>query len=374
MRAVLALVLVPAPLFAAPPPERARTVDVVLCLDTSGSMDGLIDSAKRKLWAVVNDLAKAEPTPALRVALYSYGNNTYDPARGWVRREVELTTDLDEVYKRVHALRTASAGSTELAARAGRDALAELKWAKEKDALRLIFICGNEPVDQDREVSLESVAERAKGQGVIVNTIYCGSANHQDAAGWAAFATRCGGKFANIDQDRAKAEVAIATPFDAEIARLGQQINATYCWYGVKGGESKDNQLAQDGNAARAAGGVALDRSITKASRLYKLAEADLIDRMQTDKAFDLKQLKEEELPDELKKIKPEARLAFLKKKAEERAEIQKKVSDLSARRAKYLEDEMRKRPKPAAEKALDEALRGILREQAAAKGLSFKD
>jgi von Willebrand factor type A domain len=370
----LALAVVPAPLFAAPPAERARPVDVVLCLDVSSSMDGLIDSAKRKLWAVVNDLAKAEPTPALRVALYSYGNNTYDPARGWVRREVELTTDLDEVYKRVHALRTASAGSTELAARVGRDALAELKWSDDKDALRLVFVCGNELVDQDREVSLESVADRAKAQGVVINTIYCGSANHQDAAGWAAFATRCGGKFANIDQDRARAEVAIKTPFDEEIEKLGMKINDTYCWYGVRGVESRDNQLAQDGNASRAAGGVALERSITKAGRLYKNAEADLIDRMQTDKTFDLKKLNEAELPEELKKLKPEERGAYLKKKADERAEIQKKVGDLTAKRAKYIEDEKKKQPKSAAEKALDEALRGILREQGASKGLKFKE
>jgi hypothetical protein len=349
-------------------------VDVVLCLDTSGSMDGLIDSAKRKLWAVVNDLAKAEPAPVLRVALYSYGNNTYDPARGFVRREVELTTDLDEVYKRIHALRTASAGSSEFHARVARDALAELKWADEKDALRLLFVCGNEPADQDREVSIASVAERAKTKGVVVNTIYCGSANHQDARGWSMFATQCGGKFANIDQERAKAEAVIATPFDVEIAKLGVQINATYCWYGVKGLESKNNQLAQDGNAAQAAGGVALDRSITKAGRLYRNAEADLIDRMQTDKAFDLKKLTEAELPEELRKLKAEDRLAFLRKKADERAEIQKKVADLSARRAKYIEAEKAKAPKPAAEKALDEALKGILREQGAAKGLKFKD
>jgi hypothetical protein len=370
----LAVGLVPTALLAAPAAERPRAVDVVLCLDTSGSMDGLIDSAKRKLWAVVNDLAKAEPAPVLRVALYSYGNNTYDPARGFVRREVELTTDLDEVYKRIHALRTASAGSSEFHARVARDALAELKWADEKDALRLLFVCGNEPADQDREVSIASVAERAKTKGVVVNTIYCGSANHQDARGWSMFATQCGGKFANIDQERAKAEAVIATPFDVEIAKLGVQINATYCWYGVKGLESKNNQLAQDGNAAQAAGGVALDRSITKAGRLYRNAEADLIDRMQTDKAFDLKKLTEAELPEELRKLKAEDRLAFLRKKADERAEIQKKVADLSARRAKYIEAEKAKAPKPAAEKALDEALKGILREQGAAKGLKFKD
>ena len=44
-------------------------------------MNGLIDSAKNKLWDIVNELAKAKPTPNLRVALYSYGHTTYDAAR-----------------------------------------------------------------------------------------------------------------------------------------------------------------------------------------------------------------------------------------------------------------------------------------------------
>jgi hypothetical protein len=372
-----ALTLSPVLAQAAPDPvpaHQARPVDVVLCLDTSNSMDGLIDSAKLRLWAVVNDLAKMDPAPALRVGLYTYGNNTYDRARGWVRKEVDLTTDLDEVYKRVHALRCAAPGSDEYVARVTRDALAELKWADGKDALRLVFICGNEPVDQDREVSLESVADRAKAQGVVINTIYCGSANHPEAAGWSAFAARCGGKFAVIDQDRARAEVVIKTPFDAEIEKLGAKVNETYLWYGLRGEAGRANQLAQDKNAASAAGGVAAERGVTKASRLYRNAEADLIDRMQSEKDFDLKKIKEADLPEELKKLKPEEREAHLKKKADERAEIQKKIADLGARRAKYIEDEKKKQPKPAAEKALDEALRAIIRDQAATKGMKAKE
>src|SRR5215207_10741279 len=93
----VALALVPAALVAAPPAAASKPVDVVLCLDTSGSMDGLIDSAKRKLWAIVNDLAKIDPAPTLRVALYSYGNNTYNATIGWVRKDLDLTNDLDEV-------------------------------------------------------------------------------------------------------------------------------------------------------------------------------------------------------------------------------------------------------------------------------------
>jgi hypothetical protein len=370
----LALALVPTTLWAAPPAEASKPVDVVLCFDTSNSMDGLIDSAKRKLWAVVNNLAKMQPTPDLRVGLYSYGNNGYDAKKGWVRREVELTTDLDEIYKRVSTLRCAPPGSDEYVARVTRDALGEMKWSSEKDALRLIFVCGNEPVDQDKEVSLDSVAKTAKEKGVLINTIYCGPGNHPETAGWSAFATQCGGKYANIDQNKTTAEAAIKTPFDEEIEKLGVKINETYCWYGVKGALGRENQSTADGAAKGAAGGVAVDRSVTKASRLYKNAESDLIDRMQTDKTFDLKKIKEEELPDELRKLKADERLPYLKKKAVEREEIQKKVAQLSAQRALFIDEVRAKQSKVKGDQALDEALQSILREQAKTKGLKAKD
>src|SRR6266542_6074105 len=80
---------------------KPKPIDVVICLDTSNSMDGLIGSAKKKLWDIVNDLAKAKPTPQLRVALYSYGNDTYDSKTGWVRKDVDLTNDLDKVSEKL---------------------------------------------------------------------------------------------------------------------------------------------------------------------------------------------------------------------------------------------------------------------------------
>ncbi|HEX8954615.1 MAG TPA: hypothetical protein VF945_22325, partial [Polyangia bacterium] len=61
----------------------AKKVDLVIALDTSSSMDGLIDSARAKLWDVVNLLAHAKPTPLVRVGLLSYGNDGYDARVGW---------------------------------------------------------------------------------------------------------------------------------------------------------------------------------------------------------------------------------------------------------------------------------------------------
>src|SRR5262245_32943659 len=131
----------PAPAPAAP----GKAIDLVLCLDVSGSMNGLIESAKLRLWDIVNELARMKPTPNLRVALYSYGATPYPADKGWVRKELDLTEDLDNVYKMLNALSTN--GGDEYVARVSQTAIEEQKWSADKDALRLIFVAGNEPVD-----------------------------------------------------------------------------------------------------------------------------------------------------------------------------------------------------------------------------------
>lgn len=369
VRKTLAVALVAAALAGntrAADPAPGRPVDLVLCLDTSNSMDGLIESAKLKLWDVVNELAKVKPTPILRVGLYQYGNDNIPADTGWVRKEQELTTDLDAVYAKLNALRTR--GGTEYVARVTKVALNDLKWSDDKTALKLIFVCGNEPVDQDKQVHLKDVAALAKEKGVVINTIYCGPANNSEATGWKDFAVLAGGRYGNIDQNKAAAQQVVATPHDKDLAELSGKLNKTYVFYGKDRAALAANQAAQDDNAAKAGAGVAAARGQTKAEALYR-NEFDLLDKMKADKAFDLKKVADADLPDELKKLKPEEREAFLKKKGEEREAVQKQIQDLSAKRAKFIEEELKKKPKDEAEKAFDEALRATIRTQAKEKG-----
>lgn len=347
-------------------PTPGRPVDLVLCIDTSNSMDGLIESAKLKLWDVVNELAKVKPTPILRVALYNYGNDNFTAESGWVKQEQDLTTDLDAVYAKLNALKTR--GGSELVARVTKTAIKDLKWSDDGKALKLIFVCGNEPADQDKQVTLAEVAKQAKDAGVFVNTIYCGSANNAEAAGWRDFAEKCGGRYTSIDQNRSAAQQVVATPFDKELGELSGKLNQTYLFYGKEKEALKQNQVAQDANAAKAAGGAAASRATTKAEALYR-NEFDLLDKMKSDKSFDLKKVADADLPDELKKLKPEERETFLKKKADEREGIQKQIQDLSAKRAKHIEEELKKKPKSESDKAFDEALRATIRTQAKEKG-----
>jgi hypothetical protein len=359
---------------AAPPVEvkaEGKPIDLVICLDVSGSMDGLIASAKIQLWNIVNELARIKPTPHLRVGLYAYGATRFDPKKGWVHKEVDLTEDLDEVYKVLNALKTG--GGEEYVARVTKAALDEQKWSTDKDALKVIFVCGNEPVNQDKEVQLSDVAAQAKKAGVVVNTIYCKWGHDDEIAGWADFGKLCGGKHVNIDQNKAAQQVVVKTEFDEQIVKLGEQLNTTYVACGKDGKKGAENQLAQDKNAINApaapggAQAAAIGRAESKAGKLYRCAW-DLVDQMK-EKDFDITKVKEEDLPDEMKKLKPDERLAYLKKKAAEREEIQKKIADLGAKRQKKIDEELAKTPKSDTDKALDEAFKAVIRDQAKAKG-----
>ncbi len=363
---------------AAPPAAAdGKPIDLVICLDVSGSMNGLIDSAKMRLWDIVNELARMKPTPNLRVGLYSYGHTTYPADKGWVRKDMDLTEDLDDVYKALNSLTIN--GGTEYVARVTKTALDDQKWSTDKNALKLIFVCGNEPVDQDKQVHLDDVAAQAKKQSVIINTIYCKYGHDGEIPGWAAYSEKCGGKHMDIDMNKNVKQVAVKTEFDEQIVKLGEELNKTYVAYGKDGKDKFENQAKQDANAAKpVAGGAALppgvpapaaiERSVTKAGALYRNGTWDLVDKMK-EKDFDITKIKEEDLCDDLKKLKPEERLTYLKKKAEERAELQKKIADLSAQRQKKVDEELAKKPKTDADKALDEAVKGIIRDQAKAKG-----
>lgn len=358
----------------APKPAEGKPIDLVICLDISGSMDGLIDSAKLQLWNVVNELARIKPTPNLRVGLYTYGATRYDPKKGWVHKDVDLTEDLDEVYKVLNGLKTG--GGEEYVARVTKTAIEEQKWSAEKGALKIVFVCGNEPVNQDKQVNLDDVAAQAKKAGVVVNTIYCKWGHDDEIPAWAAFSESCGGRHVNIDQNKAGKQITVKTEFDEQIIKLGEDLNKTYVAYGKDGKAKAENQAAQDKNAGAApvapgaAPTAAIERGVSKAGALYRNATWDLVDKMK-EKDFDITKIKEEDLCDELKKLKPEERLPYLKKKAEERAALQKKIADLAAKRQTKIDEELAKKPKTEGEQALDDAFKSVIRDQAKAKGFA---
>src|SRR5207248_3756723 len=95
------------------------------------------------------------------------------------------------------------------------------------------------------------------------------------------------------------------------------------------------------------------------------------VERLKRDGAFDVKKVPVGELSDELKKMTPEQREKHVRELLSKREGLQKQIAELAKKREAYLEEERRKAP-DSADKALDEALRGALREQAKKKGIDI--
>jgi Mg-chelatase subunit ChlD len=349
-------------------PEARRTVDLVICLDTSGSMTGLIESAKQKLWAVVNELATARPRPKLRVALYHYGNSGLDPKTGWVKQLCPLTDDLDTVYGKLFALKTN--GGTEYVARVVRAATNELNWNPDRKTLRIIFVAGNEPATQDEATfKLQDVCKAAVSKGIIVNTIFCGADATGRRTGWSDAAAWADGTYASIDQNRGT--VVIATPYDKKLAELSAELNKTYIAYGAKGGKGLANQLKQDKNAGALNAPAAAQRASAKASGLYHNAAWDLVDAL-TEKKVDLAKIKDEELPEPMRKMTLDERRAHVETMRKQRVALQSQIKDLTVKRDGHVKKEME--AKGLDDKAaLDRALRDTVRTQAEKAGFQFQ-
>ncbi len=363
--AVVAFLLVlPSLAHAAPEPKPGRDVDIVIALDVSGSMSGLIESAKQRLWDIVNEMGRAKPQPNLRVALFTYGNPAYGSDNGYVRLDAPLTHDLDKINEKLFALTTS--GGDEYVSRVVTKAVEQLSWSEDPNALKIVFVAGNEGANQDPQISVTSATSLASSNGIFVNTIFCGHVGGPISLGWKDFALKTDGTFASIDQNAAMV-AEIKTPVDDEIVALNAELNRTYVGYGQLGARRKANQARQDSNAARMSGSAAASRVITKSKSVYRSADWDIVGAVREGKKVE--EFEEAQLPKEMKAMSKEQRKAHIEGLSKKRAELNKRISKLDRQRQEYIAKE---RAAKKGDSGLDQAMKKSIRMQAEKRGFSF--
>jgi len=350
-------------------PSRKPLVQIAILLDTSNSMDGLIEQAKSQLWKICNEFIKAKQdgvAPEVHVALYEYGKSSLSRDSGFIRQIQPFTQDLDKLSEELFALRTN--GGDEYCGWVIQRAVEELSWDSSPDVYKAIFIAGNEPFTQGK-VDYAASCKAAITKGIIVNTIHCGD----DAIGrntkWKDGAELADGKYMVIDQNRGV--VSITAPQDAEIARLGVELNKTYVSYGTGGRAGAARQAKQEANVATLApsSGAAVQRALTKSSANYQNASWDLVDAAK-DKNFAINSVKTEELPAEMQKLNEAERGAYIQKKSKERTDLQTKINQLNAEREKYVAAQMKSQ---SGTNTLDSAIIGAIREQGQKRSFKFE-
>lgn len=327
---------------AVAPYNASPKIQVAILLDVSGSMEGLIEQAKAQLWNMVSVMGKAQcnnnTTPKIEIALYEYGRSTNSKADGYVKQISGFTGDLDLLSKNLFSLTTN--GGDEYCGHVIYTSLKDLQWDASAGSYKVIFIAGNEDFLQG-DVLYTNACREAKQKGVIVNTIYCGDSLQGVREHWN-LNSECGsGSFTVINQNEKIDD--IPTPYDSIIFSLNEKLNGTYIAYGTAGAGMMAMQSNVDKMNYSMNKSVAVKRATVKSnSKLYKNESWDMVDAEGFDDKF-IEKLDKKTLPDSLKNKTNDELKKIVKAKGEQRAGIQKQITEVNAQREAYITKEKTK-------------------------------
>jgi Mg-chelatase subunit ChlD len=340
-------------------PKARPKVEVVFALDTTGSMSGLLDGAKRKIWSIANFIAQGDPKPDLRIGLVAYR----DKGDEYVTKFFDLTDDLDTVFQHLSSFEAQGGGDTpEHVSKALWDAVHRASWSKDQGTLKQVYLVGDAPphTDYNDGFDYHKIAREAHDAGIHINTIRCGWDNSTQVV-WNEISRAAAGEYASIDQGGGV--IAVATPYDDKLAELNAKLVDTAIGYGSLRGEV----------AAKKAGAMAMPKSMAadRAGATISFDEGgavggdgDLVRDWKSGKAKPA-DLPAAALPPEMAAMPAPAREAFVKQKSEERAKISAEIGRINASRNAFLKDKNKA-------DAFDSRVESTIRSQAASIGVKY--
>lgn len=345
--------------------EARPQVEVVFCLDTTGSMGGLINAAKQKIWAISNQIAGGKPTPQLKVGLVAFR----DRGDAYVTKVFDLTDDLDTVHKNLMSFQAQGGGDfPESVNKALFDSVHQIKWSTDKKTLKIIFLVGDAPphMDYKDDVQYPETCKVAVSKDIIINTVQCG--NHaQTKKFWLDICRLGEGSYVQIDAHGGPI-VAVATPFDADLAKLNTELAKSTVVYGSQVRQAETKALAASAGALK--GEAAAERAAFNAKN-KQAAAYDLLDNIKDGKVK-LEALKESELPDELKGKTLEEQKKLLEDLGKRRAELNKQVEELCKKRSDFIAKKQSEDTKNQARDSFDNQVLRILQTQARRNGIIY--
>lgn len=345
--------------------QESPRIEVLFVLDTTGSMGGLIEGAKLKIWSIANQMMRADPQPRLRVGLLGYR----DRGDAYITRFTDLSEDMDTIYARLSEFRADGGGDgPESVNQALQEAVNRPSWSQDSRVLKIVFLVGDAPphMDYANDVQYPFSCRQALKRDLIINTIQCGQMA-ETASFWKEIAQLGGGTYIPVGQT-GDMQV-ISTPMDGELSRLNKEVGSTIVAYGAatRRAEVMHKQSVMESVAA-AAPSVAADRlAFNIASSKVVQGGGDLIDEIKHGEAR-IDKLDAKLLPPELQKLSSQEQRTYIKKKEAERSQIQARIADLSRKRQAFIDAENRKRVAAGKGEAFDLKVAEAIRDQAKRK------
>lgn len=338
-----ALIAATSPLLAVAPDKESAApqqqtqappkVDVCFVLDTTGSMAGLIEAAKQKIWHIANKIASRKPTPQIRFALIGYR----DRGDAYVTSVSRLTDDLDGIYGALLQFRADGGGdSPESVNQALHEAVTKLGWDSAQNTKRIIFLVGDAPphMDYANDTPYMETCQIAAKRGIIINTLQCGNMK-ETPVHWGAIAKLGGGQYARIPQDGGVRQV--QTPHDAEIMDITRQLNSTVIPYGNAGQQATAMEKLSNSVAgsAEAQSARAICNSTSAGGKVIT-GDEDLVDAVNRG-AVPLAKVNRDHLPPAMRELDSDGLKSLVEQRQAQRATLQKKLTELGQLRDAFI-------------------------------------
>ncbi|MBC7901419.1 MAG: VWA domain-containing protein [Saprospiraceae bacterium] len=344
--------------------DKRDTLEMVFVLDTTGSMGGLIEGAKQRIWGIINEVMQKASKPRVRVGLVAYR----DIGDEYVTKILPITEDLDKAYTTLMEYQAGGGGDTpENVRKALSEGVKKAGWAPSKTGLaQIVFLVGDAPPQnyaQEPDV-LVTTAEAVR-KNMIVNTIQCGGIVGTKEI-WQTIAARGEGKYFAIAQDGGVQ--AISTPYDARLAELAAKVGKTYVTYGAKSKRETNDRL-QSATESRITAGAPMaaqaDRAVNKAVNSFQY-DGDLVQDVENER-IKIEDVKTEDLPEEMQKLSLPQRRKEIDKRVGERKLIRAEILALSKKRDEFIVAE---RKMKGQQNGFDTAVAQALKEQLLRKGI----
>jgi len=351
---------------ATPATAKKPRIEVCFVLDTTGSMSGLIEGAKQKIWSIANDMISAKPTPELKIGLVGYRDRGDD----YVVRPFQLTDDIDALYGHLNSFTAAGGGDTpESVNEALDEAINKMNWSADRDVLKMVFLVGDAPphIDYANGPKYPDLCRMAAKKDLIINTVQCGDIAETMPI-WKEIAKLSEGSYAAIAQSGNMAVV--STPMDEKLAELNKRMGETLIPYGDA--EVRRELLGKQG-AAEAAPAAALADRLSFNLRTNKSVQGtgELVDALANNK-LKPEEIDQKKLPAEMQKLSRKEVNQRIAKARADRAALQKEIEDVSKDRAVYIAKETKRLAAAGKGDSFDETVAQAIRTEAGKKGIRY--
>jgi hypothetical protein len=246
-----------------------RPLDIVFCLDLSGSTNGLVNDVRDNLWLIANELNAMQPKPDFRLGLICFSRPSFGKENGYVKVFSDLSYNLDYIDAELYRLKPSIEKGDQIVSAALSMAVTDMSWSKKDNALKLIYIVGNGSVSSNGYEYVK-ICETAVEKKIIVHSLFATKSANKlaDIAGWKRIAAITSGVQTEITVNK-KDPLSFWNANMDELVKLNNTLYNDLQWCGADSAVGRKSMMSCDSGAFEAGVSTYLHRMYYKSSQSF---------------------------------------------------------------------------------------------------------